>query len=198
MKWIVAVFCLLIGSYFPVAEAVSLKINPGINLLVLDGHKLPGSLLKGADSIELERGQHQILFTLESSSQATAWILTFDADSHTVSIVLPDKKRQSANRMPCFQLVDENQQRIPVIQDRLVTVPQQDYLAAINRYNLLKRKASVAKFSHPSSETTITADNACMTTTDTYILPPSFHPPAFAAQASLQALLSWFRDFRTS
>lgn len=44
------------------AAATTLKLSPDIDLLVVDGKKMTGSLLKGADSLELDGGQHQLLF----------------------------------------------------------------------------------------------------------------------------------------
>ncbi|WP_016257459.1 DUF2057 family protein, partial [Yersinia pestis] len=42
--------------------AMTLKLTPEIDLLVVDGKNMSGSLLKGADSLELNSGMHQILF----------------------------------------------------------------------------------------------------------------------------------------
>lgn len=46
-------------------QATTLKLSADIDLLVLDGRKISGSLLKGADGLELERGEHQLLFRVE-------------------------------------------------------------------------------------------------------------------------------------
>ncbi|WP_338567588.1 DUF2057 family protein [Erwinia sp. E_sp_B01_3] len=48
-------------------SATTLKLAPDIDLLVLDGRKISGSLLKGAEGLELEQGQHQVLFRVEKS-----------------------------------------------------------------------------------------------------------------------------------
>lgn len=195
MKWIAAVFCLLLGSYVSMADAVSLKINPGINLLVLDGHKLPSSLLKGADSIELERGQHQIVFSRGNSATARLWILTFSTDSKSVTVLLPADSPARAGHSPKFQLSDENHQDIPAIQDHLVLAAGEDYMQAIGHYNLLDKKASVAKFSPlpkdaSSQVSALTSENS-----------PS--PAAQSAErlmtgSSLQALRYWLQDLRIS
>lgn len=41
------------------ATATTLKLSPDIDLLAVNGKKMTGSLLKGADSLELDCGQHQ-------------------------------------------------------------------------------------------------------------------------------------------
>lgn len=46
-------------------QATTLKLAPEIDLLVLDGRKISGSLLRGAEGLELERGEHQLLFRVE-------------------------------------------------------------------------------------------------------------------------------------
>lgn len=147
MKWIAAVFFLLLGSCVSTADAVSLKMNPAINFLVLDGYKLPSSLLKGADSIELERGQHQIVFSRGNHVTSRLWILTFDTDRKSVTVQIPTELSLHASRLPQFQLIDENQQPIPVIQDHLPLAAGEDYMQAIKEYNLQDNKASVPKFS---------------------------------------------------
>lgn len=45
--------------------ATSLRLSNDIDLLVLDGKKVSSSLLRGADSIELENGRHQLVFRVE-------------------------------------------------------------------------------------------------------------------------------------
>ncbi|WP_051150817.1 DUF2057 family protein [Tatumella saanichensis] len=195
MKWIAAVFCLLIGSYVSMADAVSLKINPGINLLVLDGHKLPSSLLKGADSIELERGQHQIVFSRGNSPTARLWILTFDTASKSVTVVLPADPASHSGYTPKFQLSDENHQNIPVIQDHLLLSAGEDYMQAISNYNLLDKKASVAKFSTHSPEAS--PRGAALTSDNSQSLSAQSGERLMKG-SSLQALRYWLQDLRIS
>jgi uncharacterized protein YccT (UPF0319 family) len=45
--------------------ATSLRLSGDIDLLVLDGKKVSSSLLRGAESIELENGVHQVVFRVE-------------------------------------------------------------------------------------------------------------------------------------
>lgn len=52
------------------AAATTLKLSPDIDLLVVDGKKMTGSLLKGADSLELDGGQHQLLFKVTKNVRA--------------------------------------------------------------------------------------------------------------------------------
>ncbi|AXF76176.1 hypothetical protein SY86_04920 [Erwinia tracheiphila] len=61
MKLCLVITGLIILLASATASATTLKLPNEINLLVLDGRKISGSLLKGADGIELERGQHQVL-----------------------------------------------------------------------------------------------------------------------------------------
>lgn len=47
--------------------ATTLRLSTDIDLLVLDGKKVSSSLLRGADSIELDNGPHQIVFRVEKT-----------------------------------------------------------------------------------------------------------------------------------
>lgn len=47
--------------------ATTLRLSTDIDLLVLDGKKVSSSLLRGADSIELDNGPHQIVFRIEKN-----------------------------------------------------------------------------------------------------------------------------------
>ncbi|THD32044.1 DUF2057 family protein, partial [Pantoea sp. R102] len=95
MKLSLAVTGLLLLLVSATCHAITLKLDPQIDLLVLDGRKISGSLLKGADSLELERGQHQFLFRVDKPcADATHFrselmIVTFTADAHSVAIRLP-------------------------------------------------------------------------------------------------------------
>ncbi len=42
--------------------ATTLRLSNEVDLLVLDGKKVSSSLLRGAESIELENGPHQLVF----------------------------------------------------------------------------------------------------------------------------------------
>lgn len=47
--------------------ATTLRLSSDIDLLVLDGKKVSSSLLRGADSIELDNGPHQVVFRVEKT-----------------------------------------------------------------------------------------------------------------------------------
>lgn len=47
--------------------ATTLRLSNEIDLLVLDGKKVSSSLLRGAESIELENGPHQLVFRVEKT-----------------------------------------------------------------------------------------------------------------------------------
>jgi len=58
----------LIVCLMPVtAFATTLRLATEIDLLILDGKKVSSSLLRGAGSIELENGPHQLVFRVEKS-----------------------------------------------------------------------------------------------------------------------------------
>ena len=47
--------------------ATTLRLSTDIDLLVLDGKKISSSLLRGAESIELDNGPHQLVFRVEKT-----------------------------------------------------------------------------------------------------------------------------------
>ena len=51
--------------------ATTLRLSTDIDLLVLDGKKVSSSLLRGADSIELDNGPHQVVFRVEKTIRLT-------------------------------------------------------------------------------------------------------------------------------
>ncbi|WP_284603405.1 DUF2057 family protein [Dickeya dadantii] len=116
------------------AMATTLKLRPDIELMMVDGKKVSGSLLNGADSLELEKGYHQIVFqalrTVGSSGRtkqtyrSPGLIVVFDAHNlNEVSIRLPDLESPNAQRdfsqSPDYQLVDSKSQSIPIRTDVL-------------------------------------------------------------------------------
>ena len=201
MKFLAPLLCLLLGSFSSAAEAISFRLNPEMNLLVLDGHALPGSLLKGADSIELNRGQHQILFTIDQQKNSPAFIITFNAQGQRVNVVFPasagpgeiQKQVTSTTR---FRVVDENNHDVPAIQDHLLLPPGVDYVAEMTAYNHLKRKASVEKFTETGLQGNILPGNSSREYVNQAV-PPASSSLSFAGR-SIQSLLSWLREFRTS
>jgi len=143
------------------AQATTLKLAPDIDLLVLDGHKISGSLLKGADGLELERGQHQLLFRVEKtleSGHATPWnspplIVTFTANVKSIAITLPIIRTSGEARAfahhPDFQLHDEQGKVVENQQDRLAVSANENFERAMAAYNMQGRTASVPRFAQP-------------------------------------------------
>jgi len=141
-------------------QAITLKLDPQIDLLVLDGRKISGSLLKGADSLELERGQHQFLFRVEQLRdahkdaslryQSAPMIVTFNAQVKTITIRLPAletrRERHHFDRTLNFQLVDEHGQAIDIRRDRLPLSDESDMEKAMILYNRNGQVASVPQF----------------------------------------------------
>ena len=59
---------LMIALCLPVTVfATTLRLSTDIDLLVLDGKRVSSSLLRGADSIELDNGPHQLVFRVEKT-----------------------------------------------------------------------------------------------------------------------------------
>ncbi|MBE5250729.1 DUF2057 family protein [Mixta mediterraneensis] len=148
-------------------SAITLKLDPQIALLVLDGRKISGSLLKGADSLELDRGQHQFLFRVEQPGdnhqntslryQSTPMIVTFSAAVKTITIRLPalDNKRARYHfdRTLNFQLIDEHGKEIISLRDRLPTNAGVDLEKAMLKYNRDDQIASVPQFAETAATT---------------------------------------------
>lgn len=163
LKVITGLVILLITA---AAQATTLKLSPEIDLLVLDGHKISGSLLKGADGLELERGEHQLLFRVEKSFSSPAhlpltWIsapqiVTFTASTRSVLIQLPAlptlNDARSFDKNPIFRLVDEQGNETVSKRDRLV-VEHSDFEQAMVHYNLNDKVASVPRFARTSRPT---------------------------------------------
>lgn len=160
MKLSLAVTGLTVLLVSATCQAITLKLDPQIDLLVLDGRKISGSLLKGADSLELERGQHQFLFRVEQLRdahkdaslryQSAPMIVTFNAQVKTITIRLPAlenrRERHHFDRTLNFQLVDERGQEIDIRRDRLPLSAESDMEKAMILYNRNGQVASVPHF----------------------------------------------------
>lgn len=157
---ITGVIALLIAAN---VSATTLKLAPDIDLLVLDGRKISGSLLKGAEGLELEQGQHQVLFRVEKSlkkdaQMATPWIsvpliVTFTTKAQSITITLPSLATTAQGKLfdkkPEFQLLDEHGAVIESQQDRLVVKPGTNFEQVMVMYNLKGNVASVPRFAQP-------------------------------------------------
>ncbi|CAI1702122.1 DUF2057 family protein [Serratia proteamaculans] len=169
MKFGLMVAGLLSISISMPAVATTLKLSPDIDLLVVDGKKMTGSLLKGADSLELDGGQHQLLFKVVKSVRSgqndqTAYtspplIATFNTQNvSSVAIELPRienvRDGQRFDKTLNYQVIDKNGNALVMKHDVLhpdsVTLSV-DLEKVMTDYNSQKRPASVPAFTHARS-----------------------------------------------
>lgn len=150
------------------AHATTLKLASDIDLLVLDGRKMSGSLLKGAEGLELEQGQHQVLFRVEKNlskeaQKSSAWssvplIVTFTSQAKAITITLPPlttvAQGKAFDKHPEFQLLNEHGAVIESQQDRLLTKSGTNYEQVMVIYNLKGNVASVPRFAQPHTSGT--------------------------------------------
>lgn len=212
MKLFLAVTSLSLLLVTASCHAITLKLDPEIDLLVLDGRKISGSLLKGADSLELDRGQHQFLFRVEKSPatstdngphyQSLPMIVTFTASGKTVAIRLPAlgsrRERHAFDKSLNFQLVDEQGKEIASIRDRLPSQTTGDLEQAMLNYNRNGQVASVPRFAVQTSSTPdvqLNADFAWQEASDLPSLQRWFE--RFDAATRLR-FLSWMKTLRAS
>ncbi|KQN56792.1 DUF2057 domain-containing protein [Erwinia sp. E602] len=156
-KVITGLVMMLVAAAVP---ATTLKLSPELDLLVLDGRRISGSLLKGADGLELERGEHQLLFRLEKNlnplaHQRDTWrsapqIVTFITNSRSVVIQFPaigtPHDGRAFDKKPQFRLVDEQGNEIASKRDRLLQPINGDAEQVMIQYNLTGKIASVPRF----------------------------------------------------
>lgn len=162
MKFGLVVAGILAVCFSASALATTLKLAPEIDLLVVDGKNMSGSLLKGADSLELNSGQHQILFKVAKPLPAEPKILytspplvvVFNTRNvRSVAIKLPviDSERDGHkfSKKPEFQLIGDNGRPLTVRHDVL---HEENLGAAITletamaTYNVGQHSASVPSF----------------------------------------------------
>lgn len=201
--------CLLAPAY-----ATSLKLSPDVDLLVIDGKKMSGAILKGAESLEVDNGLHQILFQVSKNLHpatmspliyhSPAMIVTFNAKGlKSASFTLPALNNETDiaffNKKLNYRLIDENGQDIPARRDVLRMVHSNstiDLEKVMITYNLSGLKASVPDFAtvaqkgHPrfgaNSLSTLTPANK----NHAQPLPPFWSQ--LAASPHLGRFLSWF------
>ena len=153
----------LIALCLPVTVfATSLRLSNDIDLLVLDG-KVSSSLLRGAESIELENGRHQLVFRVENHSpvqprRTSVYFapLVISFDTQLVSQVNFHLPRLSNERdathfddAPRVELLDGDSMPIPVKLDILSitsTAKIVDYEMETERYNKAAKHASLPQF----------------------------------------------------
>jgi uncharacterized protein YccT (UPF0319 family) len=124
----------LIALVMPVCVfATTLRLSTDIDLLVLDGKRSP-ALLRGADSIELDNGPHQLVFRVEKSIGlanheqrmyiSPPLIVSFNTRQISqVNITLPrletEKESAAFDASPRIELLDGDAMPIPVKLDIL-------------------------------------------------------------------------------
>lgn len=144
--------------------ATSLKLSSDIDLLVLDGKKMSGAILKGAESLEVDTGQHQILFQVSKNIppatvnalayHSPAMIVSFSAKGvRSISFILPtlNSEMDAAffSRKLNYRIVDQDGNDIPSRRDVLRSVPYDntaDLEQAMLHYNLSGLRASIPAF----------------------------------------------------
>lgn len=212
MKLFLAVTGLIMLLVSASCYAITLKLDPEIDLLVLDGRKISGSLLKGADSLELERGQHQFLFRVEKSPdttphnnphyQSVPMIVTFTATAKTVAIRLPAldnrRERSAFDRTLNFQLVDEQGKEIASIRDHLPQPVTGDLEQAMLNYNRNGQAASVPRFATQTSSMSDAQMNADFAWQEISGLPAIQSWFVRFDAATRLRFLSWMKTLRTS
>ncbi|MEH5414244.1 DUF2057 family protein [Enterobacter cloacae] len=144
--------------------ATTLRLSSDIDLLVLDGKKVSSSLLRGADSIELDNGPHQVVFRVEKTIRlanheqrtylSPPLIMSFNTQQVSqVNFTLPrletEKESATFDASPRVELVDGDATPIPVKLDILALTSSPkgtDYEAATQAYNKAGKRASLPRF----------------------------------------------------
>ncbi|WP_312073803.1 curli synthesis inhibitor [Atlantibacter sp.] len=189
--------------------ATTLHLAGDIDLLVLDGKKVSGSFLRGADSIELDNGPHQLVFRVEknlvTASQDKALyispplIITFDTRNITqVNISLPrietEKESQQFDATPRIQLLDGSAAPIPAKLDILAVnngANGVDYEWDTERYNKANNKASAPEF------VTLMADDSALLSNTSELDRPVAHSQTLTEQRLKHWYLQADNDTRT-
>lgn len=144
--------------------ATTLRLTTDIDLLVLDGKKVSSSLLRGADSIELDNGPHQLVFRVEKTIRladdeqqvyiSPPLVVSFNTQRISqVNFRLPrletEKESLAFDASPRIELVDGDSMPIPVKLDILALTKRPkgtDYEADTEAYNRASRRASLPQF----------------------------------------------------
>lgn len=154
--------CILAMVFAASASAkVSIEVPSNVDMLVVDGAKPheTGSFLSATKTIELEDGQHQILFRYEPvfsegqerySTESDPIVATFTATNESLSFQLPkyrDIKDAEKNiKSMQWSLTDESGNAVSVKQDKLIKEGMQigrNFRDEIDEYNRSGRIASV-------------------------------------------------------
>jgi len=194
------ILCLLLlmpGSVF----ATTLRLSGDIDLLVLDGKKVSSLLLRGAESLEVDNGPHQVVFRVEKMIilpdqnrqlyVSPPLIANFNSQLvGQVNFSLPRletlEDTQTFTSTPHVSLLDGNAMPIPVKLDILaITQPGTniDYEKATEAYNVANKQASSTQFSTPQSD-----DSTLLSKTN------ELDNPAYQSQTlTEQRLKYWFQ-----
>ena len=189
--------------------ATTLHLAGDIDLLVLDGKKVSGSFLRGADSIELDNGPHQLVFRVEKNLVTASrdkalyisppLIITFDTRNITqVNISLPrietEKESQQFDATPRIQLLDGSAAPIPAKLDVLAVnngANGVDYEWDTERYNKANNKASAPEF------VTLMADDSALLSNTSELDRPVAHSQTLTEQRLKHWYLQADNDTRT-
>ncbi|WP_230351888.1 DUF2057 family protein [Lelliottia sp. WAP21] len=182
--------------------ATTLRLSTDIDLLVLDGKKVSSSLLRGADSIELDNGPHQIVFRVEKNIRLSGHeerlyispplVMSFNTEKiGQVNFNLPRldtlKESEAFEAAPRMELLDGDAMPIPVKLDILAITRTQkgaDYEAETERYNKAGKSASLPQFA------TMMADDSTLLSgvSELDVIPPQ------SQTLTEQRLKFWFQQ----
>ena len=182
--------------------ATTLRLSTDIDLLVLDGKKVSSSLLRGADSIELDNGPHQVVFRVEKTIRladneqqvyiSPPLVVSFNTQRISqVNFRLPrletEKESLAFDASPRIELVDGDSMPIPVKLDILALTKRPkgtDYESDTDTYNRASGRASLPQFA------TIMADDSTLLSgvSELDVLPPQ------SQTLTEQRLKFWFQN----
>ena len=182
--------------------ATTLRLSTDIDLLVLDGKKVSSSLLRGADSIELDNGPHQLVFRIEKNIRLSnheqrlyispPLVVSFNTQKISqVNFNLPrlenEKESEAFESAPRIELLDGDAMPIPVQLDILAltkTPKGTDYEADTERYNKAGKNASLPGFA------TMMADDSTLLSgvSELDVIPPQ------SQTLTEQRLKFWFQQ----
>ncbi|MCS2158526.1 DUF2057 family protein [Scandinavium sp. H11S7] len=200
MRTGITILCLLL--LMPVSVfATTLRLSGDIDLLVLDGKKVSSLLLRGAESLEVDNGPHQLVFRVEKMIilpdqnrqlyVSPPLIANFNSQLvGQINFSLPRletlEDTQTFTSTPHVSLLDGNAMPIPVKLDILaITQPGTniDYEKATEAYNIANKQASSTQFSTPQSD-----DSTLLSKTN------ELDNPAYQSQTlTEQRLKYWFQ-----
>ncbi|MBV8045142.1 DUF2057 family protein [Pluralibacter sp.] len=144
------------------ASATTLHLSDDVDLLLLDGKEVSSLLLRGAESIELDNGPHQLVFRVERMVRlpddnrqlyvSPALIANFDSRQiDQVNFSLPELETlhdaQTFTLTPSIKLLDGNATLIPAKLSILTTTQAGDnidYEKATRLYNQTNQSAATS------------------------------------------------------